>query len=382
MSENQFKGIAVTSYARPSEAAAKEQYIPINKGHFDLEPAERSAAFSEKLADGWRPDYLEYRRLWEELPVSKTVRDYPLLVDLELSSRCNLKCPMCPTVTEEFIDKRVKPFKKGILDFDLAKKIIDEIAGKVFALRLSWVGEPTLHPKFVDIIRYAKDKGIQEVSFLTNGTKLQPTYFKKVAEAGADWITISVDGMGETYNAIRAPLKFDETLEKIRAIKKYKVERGLEKPVIKIQGVWPAVRKDPEAFYNTFSPVVDLVAFNPLIDYLHKDSDIAFEENFSCPQHYQRLVIASNGSAAMCSNDDNVTQVVGNAFEQSIHEIWHGPEMQRIRDIHTKKNGFKQIPACARCYYPRKTAADEVATINGKEIRIENYVNRKQDVGE
>ena len=84
----------------------------------------------------------------------------------------------------------------------------------------------------------------------------------------------------------------------------------------------------------------------------------------------------------MCSNDDNVSVIAGNAFEQTIHEIWHGKELQRIRDLHAKKDGFKQIFACVRCYYPRKTAADEVATINGREIHIENYVNRKQNVGE
>lgn len=379
---NNAKVMAVTSYARPDDATPNQGYIPVNKGHFDLEPPERAAAFSEKLGRGWESDYREYRRLWEELPVRKEVRDYPLLVDLELSSRCNLKCPMCPTVTDEFIDKRVKPFKRGAMDFVLATKIIDEVAGKAYALRLSWVGEPLLNPKFVEIVRYAKQKGIREISFLTNGTKLRPDYFKKVAEAGVDWITISVDGMGDTYNRIRAPLRFDETIEKIRAIKRYKEKHGLEKPVIKIQGVWPAVRENPEDFYNTLAPIVDLVAFNPLIDYLHKDSDIVYEDNFSCPQYYQRLVIASNGDAAMCSNDDNVTVVVGNAYEQSIHQIWHGEKMQRLRDIHARKDGFKEILACARCYYPRKTAPDEMARINGREIHIENYVNRKQDVGQ
>ena len=357
-------------------------YVPINKGHFDLEPKKRSDEFQRKLAVGWESEYAEYRRLWVDLPKSHVVRDYPLLVDLEMSSRCNLSCPMCPTITEEFIEKRVKPYKKGAFDFDLAKKIIDEVAGKVFALRLSWVGEPTLHPKFIDVLAYAKQKGIREVSFLTNGTKLHTDFMKKVVDAGADWITISVDGMGETYNKIRAPLIFEDTLAKIKAIKEYKESKGLVRPVIKIQGVWPAIRDNPELFYNTFAPIVDQVAFNPLIDYLHKDQDIVFEENFSCPQQYQRLVISSNGSAAMCSNDDNVSVIAGNAFEQTIHEIWHGKELQRIRDLHAKKDGFKQIFACVRCYYPRKTAADEVATINGREIHIENYVNRKQNVGE
>jgi len=373
---------AVSQGALLDTALLNDRYIPINKGHFDLEPPDRLQAFSQKLSEGWENDYKEYRRLWNELPKRQIVRDYPLLVDLELSSRCNLSCPMCPTVTEEFIQKRVTPFKKGALDFRLITRIIDEIAGKVYALRLSWVGEPTLHPKFIDAIRYAKQKGIREVSFLTNGTKLKLDYFKKVAEAGADWITVSIDGMDEVYNKIRAPLKFDETLEKIRQIKRYKEENGLSKPVIKIQGVWPAIRDRAEEFYNTFSPIVDLIAFNPLIDYLHNDKDIVYEDGFTCPQHYQRLVISSNGKAAMCSNDDNVEVVVGDAFKQTIHEIWHGDKMNEIRRLHRQKDGFKTIHSCARCYYPRKTLPDEKTVINKRVIYIENYVNRKQVIGQ
>jgi radical SAM protein with 4Fe4S-binding SPASM domain len=374
------KPVLAQGSARPSTQT--NTYIPINKGHFDLEPPERQQAFSAKLGRGWEQDYAEYRRLWEELPKRQTVRDYPLLVDLEMSSRCNLTCPMCPTVTDEFIEKRVKPYKKGSLEFALAKKIIDEIAGKVYALRLSWVGEPTLNKHFIETIRYAKQKGIREISFLTNGTKFELDYFRKVAEAGADWITISIDGMGETYNRIRAPLKFEDTLRKIQQMKEYKVKHGLEKPVIKIQGVWPAVRENPEVFYNTFAPITDLVAFNPLIDYLHKDSEIVYEDGFACPQYYQRLVISSNGKAAMCSNDDNVEVVLGDAFQQSVHEIWHGAKMNELRRLHQQPDGFKKLPSCARCYYPRKAVPNETATINRRVIYIQNYVNRKQVIGQ
>lgn len=356
--------------------------IPINKGHFDLETPERVDAFRAKLASGWEQDYAEYRRLWESLPKTRTIRDYPLLVDLELSSRCNLACPMCPTVTDEFIAKRVAPFKKGKLDTALAMKIIDEVAPHIYSLRLSWVGEPTLHSHLIDILRHAKQRGIREVSFLTNGTRLNLDYVAQLVDAGIDWITISIDGMDETYNKIRQPLTFEGTLKKIQDIKAYKDARGLTKPVIKIQGVWPAVREDPERFYNTFAPIVDLIAYNPLIDYLHKDSDILYEESFLCPQQYQRLVIASNGTAAMCSNDDNVEIVLGDANRETIHEIWHGAKMQAIRDQQAKPDGFKDIHACTRCYYPRKMVPNETAMVNGRVITIENYVNRKQTVGQ
>ncbi|SVE21895.1 uncharacterized protein METZ01_LOCUS474749, partial [marine metagenome] len=188
----------------------------VNKGQFfDLEPKKRVLAFTEKLSRGWEEEYQEYRNLWEELPRKGVVRDYPLLIDLETVSRCNLKCPMCPTVTDEFIEKRITPFKKGQMKFELIEKIISEVAGKIYSLRLSWIGEPTLHPRLVDAARLAKRRGIKEVSFLTSGYRLGMDYFLELADAGIDLITVSIDGMGETYNQIRKPLKFEETLKRL-----------------------------------------------------------------------------------------------------------------------------------------------------------------------
>ena len=359
-----------------------KKYTPVNKGHsLGLETKERVDAFKEKLSRGWEKEYKEYRTLWEELPAKRIVRDYPLLVDLETVSRCNLKCPMCPTVTQEFVDKRVTPFKKGQINITLAKKIIDEVAGKIYSLRLSWIGEPTLHSGLIEIAKYAKSKKIKEISFLTNGYKLHMDYFIKLVNAGVDLITVSIDGMDETYNRIRKPLKFNETLKKLKDISDYKKNNNLEKPLIKIQGVWPAVKENPERFYNTFSPLVDLIAFNPLIDYLHNDKDIVYEDNFACPQHYQRIVIGSNGKAAMCSSDDFMDIDIGDANKDSIFKIWHSDLFKKVRALHEKPDGFKSLKPCKNCFYPRKMQEDEKAIINGREIRVENYINRSQEVG-
>lgn len=357
---------------------AEEQYIPINKGHFELDTNERIEEFQQKMRQGWEEQYREYRRLWSEAPQNKEIRDYPLLVDLELSSVCNLKCPMCYTITEEFRGK----VKKGLMDFELVKKIVDEIAGKVYSLRLSLRGEPTLHKNFIEAIAYAKKKGIGEISFLTNGSTLELDNFIKMAEAGADWITVSVDGVNEEYENIRRPLKFAETLAKLTAIHEYKKKNGLTKPVIKVQGIWPAIRPNPGRYYNTLAPVTDLLAYNPLIDYLRKDKEIEYEDNFSCPQLYQRLVVGSDGNVLMCANDEDGEGILGNAYQQSIHEIWHGKELNRIRDIHRQDGGFLSLDICRLCYYPRKAIPNEKAMVNDREIWIENYTNRRQVVGE
>lgn len=359
------------------EELGQARLIPINKGNYSMETPEREELFERHRAEGWEREYREYRKNWTEFARTKKVSDYPLLVDAELASICNLKCPMCYTITDEFKNRvNVK-----LMDFELFKKIIDEIGGHVPALRLSLRGEPMLHPRFTECVRYAKERGIKEVSFLTNGSRLTGDFFTEVMEAGADWITISVDGLDGVYESIRKPLKFDDTLRKLKEMKRIKDGRGAKRPVVKAQSVWPAIRENPGGYYNTLAPHVDLVAFNPLIDYLGKDTDIVYEEDFSCPQHYQRLVIGADGLAMMCSNDEEGSVIVGDANTQTVHGIWHGEKLNSVRELHRKRGGFKEMAVCRRCYLPRKTEDSERASVNGREFIIKNYVNRRQEIG-
>jgi radical SAM protein with 4Fe4S-binding SPASM domain len=356
-----------------------DRYVPINKGNYSMDTAEREAAFEKNLGEAWPEGYAAYRRAWSEYPSKQLISDYPLLVDIELASICNLECPMCYTITAAF-KKHVNATR---MDWPLFCKIIDEIAGKVPAIRLSLRGEATLNKHFVECIRYAKVKGIKEVSTLTHGFKLTLPFFEQITEAGIDWITISIDGTGATYERIRKPIRFEELLQKIRDIKQFKDKRGLRRPVIKVQGIWPAIQENPQAFYDTFAPYVDLVAFNPLIDYLGHDSEskIHYIEGFSCPQQYQRLVIGADGLVMKCSNDEENREVMGDVRKQAVHEIWHGPKMQAVRNLHREHDGFLQSPVCRKCYLPRQTH-DEETTIGGRTVVVRNYVNRSQIIGE
>ena len=153
-----------------------------------MDTEEREALFEQYRGEGWEDEYKKYRKNWVELAQTQKVSEYPQLVDLELSSVCNLKCPMCYTISPEFREK----VNTKLMDFELFKKVIDEIGGKVPALRLSLRGEATLHKQFNECIAYAKQSGIKEVSTLTHGGKLTPEFFKKMVDTGIDWITISI----------------------------------------------------------------------------------------------------------------------------------------------------------------------------------------------
>ena len=165
----------------------KYRYVPINKGNYSMDTEEREAAFEVSRGDGWTKEYNKYRKNWSDYAKQQIISDYPLLVDVELSSLCNLTCPMCYTITDAFKEQ----VNVTRMDWNLYTQIIDEISGKVTALRLSLRGEATLHTKFIDAIKYAKNKGIKEISLLTHGGKLTLPYFIKMVESGIDWITIS-----------------------------------------------------------------------------------------------------------------------------------------------------------------------------------------------
>jgi radical SAM protein with 4Fe4S-binding SPASM domain len=322
-----------------------------------LETKERLDLFNANRGKGVEKAYKENRINWKKYPEDLYVSEYPLHVDLELAAICNLNCPMCYTVTPEF----KKEVKAKLMDYTLYKKLIDECAdGGVYSVRLSLRGEPFLHKNFVECIRYAKSKGIKEVSTLTNGTFLDEEMFSNIMEAGIDWITISFDGLGKTYETIRYPTKFNRALEKIQNYAKIKKAAGKVKPLINIQSILPAIEDNPEEFYKTFAPISDKITANPLIDFHSSKSVLGKIENFTCPQIYQRLVIGADGLCMMCSNDESGKYIVGNVNEQSIHEIWHGKNMQRIRNIHEKHNGCKSLSPCQECHLPLKTKTHKI----------------------
>lgn len=355
-------------------------YTPINKGQFTLETPEREAVFEKNRGFGHEEAYRENRRQWEEFPTRRIVAPYPLHVDLELASVCNLRCPMCYTITEEFKSR----VNATLMKYELFTKLVDECAaGGVYSIRLSLRGESFLHPKIVDCIAYAKKAGIKEVSTLTNGVRLDEKMFEQIMDLGIDWITISFDGMHETYEKIRAPAKFDRAVEKIRNYQQIKRKAGRVKPVIKVQAVLPSIEKDPKAFYDTFAPITDMVSSNPLIDYLGQDvgtSKILYHEDFSCPQLYQRLVVGADGVVMMCSNDEDQLHPVGDAKTQTIKEIWHGPAMTKARESHARHCGVADYKACAKCYLPRRTEPKEVK-LGDRSVTADNYLGRSQIIG-
>ncbi len=344
---------------------------------FPLTSRTKNLKFDLKRGKGHLFSYLKNRIRWHLLPRLHHVSTFPSHVDIELSSLCNLNCPMCYTTTDKFKTK----VNESNMSFDLYKKIIDECAKyNLYSIRLSLRGESFINKHIYEMIKYAKEKGIKEVSSLTHGGFLDEEKFEQLIDLELDWLTISFDGIGETYNKIRYPLKFEDSIEKIKLYQKIKKSKGVVKPVIKVQTVWPAISKNPQEFYDIFNPITDQIAANPLLDYLGNDTNVVFEKNFTCPQLWERLVIGADGHVMLCANDEMESHTLGDVNNESLFDIWHGKKLTKAREIHIKHLGTKEIEPCKHCYLPRKME-HETADLGDRFIKIEKYTNREQTVG-
>lgn len=332
----------------------------INNHQFSLNSNERSRLWEERRRHF--KDYCVNRYQWFNYPKWQYVADFPLHVDFEASFRCNLNCPMCfrPHLAKQ---------DHGDMDFDLYAESIRECAANdLYSIRLSWRGESTLHPKLIDMIAFAKESGIKEVSFLTNGSRLTEEYSRELVRAGLDYLTISVDGLAHHYNKLRTPLTFDEITEKIATL--YRIKEGAEGfPLVKIQGIWTYIEEGASDYYDHFAPITDNISFNPLHDYSKVETKQ--EANFSCQYPWQRISVAYDGSVPMCISDWDGDQILGNIGESSIKEIWHGEAMSELRSIHSAGSRLEKYSACRRCQRPFAPQIGNIPEGRGKASNVD-----------
>lgn len=109
--------------------------------------------------------------------------------EMIITEYCNFKCPYCRGLKDEIYGKR----KIKQLSLDEIKHNIDLwcLNEPLENIRFSG-GEPTLHKNIVEIVEYAKHKGIKRIALSTNGSNKIELY-EKLVKAGVNDFSISLD---------------------------------------------------------------------------------------------------------------------------------------------------------------------------------------------
>ncbi|BCU05743.1 Stf0 family sulfotransferase [Allochromatium tepidum] len=165
--------------------------------------------------------------------------DAPLELFLEISNLCDLKCAMCPTFSGLSPSRlySIKEQERGLLDLDALRPNLESILQQVINVHCFGYGEPTLHGRFVELLR---DLGAYRVliDFFTNGMHLDQALCEALVEQRVFSLTVSASGVeAAEYEQIYLGGRFETLLAGLRRLDACKRAHGSRYPRVEVNSI-------------------------------------------------------------------------------------------------------------------------------------------------
>ncbi|RTZ58383.1 MAG: heme d1 biosynthesis radical SAM protein NirJ [Gammaproteobacteria bacterium] len=137
-----------------------------------------------------------------------------------LVRRCNLTCKHCYSISAD-VDF------PGELNTGQVFEVMDDLKQfRVPVLILSG-GEPLLRPDIYEISHRSKDMGFY-TALSTNGTLIDKSNIRKIADVGYDYLGISIDGLRDIHDEVRQKQgAFDASMHAVRLCRDAGIKVGL-----------------------------------------------------------------------------------------------------------------------------------------------------------
>lgn len=308
-------------------------------------------------------------KVWVSYHVSKNTKKvsslgFPISMAIEPTTSCNLRCPECPSGLRQF----TRPI--GMLEPTFFKKTIDEVHKELIYLTFYFQGEPYLNPNFLDMVKYASDKGIY-TSTSTNAHYLNKEQAKKTVESKLDRLIISIDGTTqETYEQYRIGGQLQKVIDGTKNIIEAKRELKSNTPHIVFQFLVVKPNEHQledvkklardlgvdEVVFKT-AQVYDFENGNPLIpenikySRYKKNSDGTYSIKNKllnqCWRMWSSCVVTWDGLVVPCCFDKDAKHQLGDLKTQNFEELWGSVKYQKFRQSILKSR--QEIDICKNC---------------------------------
>ncbi|MDI6731967.1 MAG: radical SAM protein [Candidatus Margulisbacteria bacterium] len=308
----------------------------------------------------------------------------PITAEFVPTLECTFACPDC--TYRDWKTRTAAEKGKRYMDFVLMKHLLEELS-RAGVKGIIWTGggEPTLHPQFLDGMRFAKTLGMQNGLF-TNGSmltrKMVETLLFEIAPA---FIRISINApTPESHRRFHCYPSRRHYFSQILGILKHIAILKLDPRVRTTVGLGIIVNERNLAVIGDFGSFlhslidpsggrIDYIAFRPTVHYGGADktqlsaelaadagtkyrglvlpaaagirglSSIFIEERFEdilrpqqtqvpfCLAHPWRVSIAYDGKVYLCAEQNgNPDFCIGDLAVSSFANIWRGPQRKKV----------------------------------------------------
>ncbi|MCB0754740.1 MAG: SPASM domain-containing protein [Flavobacteriales bacterium] len=306
--------------------------------------------------------YSFYYTKWTGKPTQWGV---PISISFEPTTSCNLRCPECPSGLRQF----TRP--TGMLSNNFFRDTVEQLKDDLLYLIFYFQGEPYLNPDFLDMVKYASDRGIYTATS-TNAHYLKDENAKRTVESGLDRLIVSIDGTTqETYQNYRVGGNLDKVIEGTKNVIKWKKELGSKTPHVIFQFlvVKPNEHQIEDVKKLGAEVGVDEVRFKTaqVYDYENDPNNlIPDNQKYSrykktkdghttiknpllnhCWKLWHSCVLTWDGLVVPCCFDKDATHQLGDLKKNTFDEIWQGEKYQQFRASILRSRS--EIDICSNC---------------------------------
>jgi MoaA/NifB/PqqE/SkfB family radical SAM enzyme len=279
------------------------------------------------------------------------------------------------------------------MDLELYKSLIDSLSKHGTRLiGIAGIGEPLLHKNIAEAVAYARERNIR-VWLTTNGSRLEPSLMKDLAQAGLNDLCVSLNsGTREEYSLVHSnqdDAMFDNIVQNLEWLREYKKNSDTSLPRLTLSNVVSNINSHriAEMMHVGIKVGAATVAYKP-IDFFPQTQQFALgkqdldnlQQGFvqaaklaaqshistNIPAFDQMLelrdsktlpapcfagwlspLVLANGDVTFCCIS---REVLGSLVESSFEDIWFGAKHKRLNDAAIKIHKTQQPVSKSRCF--------------------------------
>ena len=291
--------------------------------------------------------YIINRYKYDVFPSIKELDEYPPNVQIEITSICNFRCIFCYQTDNQF-NKKSGGFM-GHMNFEVFKKIIDELEGNVQFLTLASRGDPLICKDFNKMIKYTKGKFLG-LKINTNASMLTEDKAKSILESEVCTLVISADAAEEkNYSKYRVNGDLNRIVKNLKKFHQIKKDFYPDSKIItRVSGVKFDKEQNYEKMKEFWGSMVDQVAFVNYLPWENAYNSKPNNLNTPCSDLWRRMFIWWDGSVNPCDVDYKSSLKISNVKDEKIKDIWNSKKYNNLREKHLN-NQRQKINICSKC---------------------------------
>ena len=324
-------------------------------------------AFPLDIFDSVSVNYFEPRiELLSHLPnFTRKIQDqskYPVMLKIDPSETCNLRCNMCHFHAENFSlgdeeaqnyyrDLSEKRNLKGTLAEPQFQTILDHIeAFGVPTIDLYSNGEPLMNKAFPRFLDRIAGMG-RTINLSSNGNLLNDHAIESIIDSGVSFLTFSIDAVNpDTYDQIRIGGDLNRVERNItRLLEKRAGSRSKLRVGVNLT-LQEKNQNEAASFVERWLQKVDQVE----ILHYYAAKRYQMQKNWIprartlCHQIYVNLGATVRGELRMCIGGHHFESTIGDIFKNDLDTIIRESKYRQFQQNHISGR-FDLIPMCAGC---------------------------------